>query len=665
MGPFAGTLPTDASTMLDRNSLSQLHGLKKELEAAKERAEAVVRGTQARYGFAVLDDGREVFVPPDEMLKAFPEDRVRACIRAGSDGRPVAEIEALVNSPLDEFTGQCVRKGKALFVRPLLASMQRWLFLPPHARNGASEGDYLRCAVLRHPIRDGRPQAKVLQVFGAPGTPGLENTVTMARHGVQAGWEPARERELARQVAAVDPFAETQRLDLTDLDFISIDAARTQDIDDALYAETTPGGWNLYVAIADPTVYLGPDSPLLPLVLARACSVYLHGDVAPMLPELLSKETCALTEQELRPALVCKMAVDDSGEIGSFDFLEATVRSRAKLSYYAVSKYFAGEQDSLMSHASPLEALYAAYRALAAHREAQGLVMEERREYRWQLAESGQIENIEPGEKLVSQRLVEACMVAANRCAGEFLRRHGATGPYVSHPGFRGDRARETSQFLERLLPAHRETDPTKLEGYRAIFRALAEPGHELPLRSMVNRLLTRATLSTTPAPHMGMVLPVYTTCTSPLRRAVDLLAHLQIKALLHGREATLVDEAALETVSQGVRAARAASNEAERWLAANFLERQAGAAAGPWDARIVHISSNGFMARLDAWGLEGFVDLRKDPEKFSYDKWQAALTSKTRRFQLEQPVAVTLAGVDRDAGYQALFVPAPGEGAR
>ena len=49
---------------------------------------------------------------------------------------------------------------------------------------------------------------------------------------------------------------------------------------------------------------------------------------------------------------------------------------------------------------------------------------------------------------------------------------------------------------------------------------------------------------------------------------------------------------------------------------------------------------------RLDDNGLEGFVDLRKDPEKFSYDKWTASLTSTTRRFQLEQPVELSFHGV-------------------
>ena len=62
----------------------------------------------------------------------------------------------------------------------------------------------------------------------------------------------------------------------------------------------------------------------------------------------------------------------------------------------------------------------------------------------------------------------------------------------------------------------------------------------------------------------------------------------------------------------------------------------------------------------LDDTGLDGFVDLRQDPEKFSYDKWTASLTSTTRRFQLEQAVELTLENIDRDNQYQANFKPEP-----
>ena len=72
--------------------------------------------------------------------------------------------------------------------------------------------------------------------------------------------------------------------------------------------------------------------------------------------------------------------------------------------------------------------------------------------------------------------------------------------------------------------------------------------------------------------------------------------------------------------------------------------------------ATVSHVSSSGFNVRLDDNGLEGFADLRQDPEKFSYDKWTASLTSTTRRFQLEQPVEVEFAGIDDNEQRVALF---------
>ena len=60
---------------------------------------------------------------------------------------------------------------------------------------------------------------------------------------------------------------------------------------------------------------------------------------------------------------------------------------------------------------------------------------------------------------------------------------------------------------------------------------------------------------------------------------------------------------------------------------------------------------------------MEGFADLRKDAEKFSYDKWTASLTSTTRRFQLNQAVQLQFVGIDEENQYQALFAPIDGCG--
>ena len=154
----------------------------------------------------------------------------------------------------------------------------------------------------------------------------------------------------------------------------------------------------------------------------------------------------------------------------------------------------------------------------------------------------------------------------------------------------------------------------------------------------------------------MGMALHHYSNCTSPLRKYVDFLVHLQIKALLHGETANRVDQPALDGISERLATARAATLEAERWLAGKYLARLAAEPGCTFKARVSHVNSSGFNVRLEDYGLEGFVDLRQDPEKFSYDKWTASLTSTTRRFQLEQLVELTFAGVDAANQYQASF---------
>jgi exoribonuclease II len=127
-------------------------------------------------------------------------------VRPAKDKRPVAEIERLVDCPLTEFTGRCVRKGKALFVQPDVKGLSRWLFLPPQARKGIGEGDYLRCALQRHPIRDGKPQAKVLERIGGSDDAGIENRYIMAKYGLEADWAEADISALDSATSSARPW---------------------------------------------------------------------------------------------------------------------------------------------------------------------------------------------------------------------------------------------------------------------------------------------------------------------------------------------------------------------------------------------------------------------------------------------------------------------------
>lgn len=633
--------------MLDKNALSQLKDLKTQIEALKEYAEASMKGTRSRFGFAVLDDGREVFIPPDEMLKVFPGDRIRVCIQPDKKDKPFVQVQKLLDSGIGEFNGRCVTKGKAVFVEPDLPTLTRWLFIPPHARNGIKEGDFVRAAILRHPIRDGKPQAKVLSIIGDDKQLGIESAYTEAKYELNSKFSKDYERELSQIVASPPDQQElAHRRDLRDMPFVSIDSARTLDIDDALSAETTENGWNLYIAVADPTEIVSPGSALEKEAERLGTSAYLPGDVITMLPTELSQNICSLAEGQSRRTVTCKIEVSDSGHIGNYEFFEALISSNAKLSYSAVEAYLTGNSDELMSNSAPLEALYQVYRKMREVRENDELVMDDRKEYRLILNDQKKIDRIDAREKLLSQKLVEECMVAANRCAADFLKQNNCAGPFICHEGFRKDRLQQAEKLFSEHLEGYQDsdTDLSSLQGYRDIMRRLTGENHELPLRSIVNRLLSRAEIKSTANFHMGMSLNCYSNFTSPLRKYTDFLSHRQIKAVLRGVETSHYDDTYLSELYERQRRSRQASRETEQWLVCQYAEQFIGKIM---PSTISHINSSGFSVRAEDTGIEGFVDLRKHPEKFSFHQLTMVLKSKTHSFQLEQNIQVKLTKVD------------------
>ena len=168
-------------------------------------------------------------------------------------------------------------------------------------------------------------------------------------------------------------------------------------------------------------------------------------------------------------------------------------------------------------------------------------------------------------------------MVATNRCCARFLKEHNCNGPYVHHRGFRADRKDEIKRFLERFLPDYVERDLGEVATYREIMTQLASSSHELPLRTMVNRMLARAELSTEAGPHMGMAMDCYSNCTSPLRKYTDYLVHRQIKAALHQGDTRQLEKAQLASLGERLARVRKASQEAELWLKCEYLKAHVG----------------------------------------------------------------------------------------
>ncbi|MFA7555240.1 MAG: VacB/RNase II family 3'-5' exoribonuclease [Spongiibacteraceae bacterium] len=645
--------------MLDNSTLSQLKQLKQEIVDSKEYAEGIVKGTQRKFGFIVLDDGREIYLNPEEMQKVLPGDRVKILIVTEQDktknkdskAKTSAALQALLHSPLNEFTGRYIIKGQGHFVEPDLPYLNRWIFIPPAARQNAQAGDYVRCKISRHPYPKAKPQAKILEVIGAAEQIGIEADYVISKFQLAPEW-PDNWQDSLLSLDTAD------RTDLTATSFITIDAASTQDMDDALYAQPTEKGWQLQVAIADPSALIAPDSTLDKLAKQRATSSYLPGKAIAMLPEELANNLCSLTPDQVRAALICQIDILKDGSIESFKFFEAIIRSHGKLTYNDVSAFLdpaTSSPTSCSPHSTTLSALHALSNALLENRTECNLVIPNRQDYRMILNAQRKLERIELQHKNCANQLVEECMIAANRCAAEIL---GEQGVFISHPGFRPERLADVRKLAEEQLGLT-DIDFSTPDGYRQLMKSIDDDALEFPLRAVLSRLLARSRLSTQRLPHQGMGLSAYTTFTSPIRKYSDLVVHRLIKAKLQTaatEHTPACSEDDLAIIQQGQDNARQARMQMEQWLKCDFIQPMIGQQLS---GHVSQINSNGFTVRLDQYLIEGFVETRLLNDKYSFDPMRLRLSSKNLTIELEQAIDVIIKDVDSNRRSISFTLPA------
>jgi ribonuclease R len=645
--------------MLKSDLLQQLQQLKNEIKASRALFTGTVKGTRQRFGFVILDeDKREIYLPPDEMQKVLPGDEIEVEIKTDDKGKDYAVLEKLIKTHTKQFVGKCTAKGNTFFVEPDQNGLTRWIFIPPNKRKKATEGQYLLCRLSQHPAKTGKAQAEVLEVIGNPDQPGIERAYLLKKYNIAETFNKA----VIEQVKGLDEqlleSLAAERTDATDIPFITIDAASTQDMDDALYAESNDEGWLLKVAVAEPTAFITKDSPLDRALIQRATSIYLPGRAIPMLPESISNQLCSLKPLEKRLAKICTMQILKDGRLGSTSIEKAVIRSQAKLSYEEVAAWVDQNQrpqqadiDTEQLQSSVL-ALKACTDTLFNWRKENALVSDNKPEYRLMLDEQQKVSQILPRVATSAHRIVEECMIAANRTASAELEK-ASLGLFIGHAGIRKERHGHFLKAIQAVWPDWKDPSLNALEDFKTLMTREDDlkpidksPDPRPGIRAIALRLLDRTRFSTQATPHFGMGLPHYTTFTSPLRKASDFLVHrLLDNALsvdeLNPKRITDLQDSLLKT--------RQMANELEQWLKCQYMEKQIGQT---FSGQIVRTHSSGFIVRLDENGVEGMVSTKEMNGKYSFDQTWLSLSLKNRssQFILDQPLAVIVSGFDKSS---------------
>ncbi|MBS0863744.1 exoribonuclease II [Enterobacter mori] len=579
--------------------------LKQQLHSQTPRAEGVVKATEKGFGFLEVDGQKSYFIPPPQMKKVMHGDRVTAVIHTEKE-RESAEPEELIEPSLTRFVGKVHRKDDRLSIvpdHPLLKDA-----IQCRAARGVEhdfkEGDWAVAEMRRHPLKGDRGfYAELTQFITFGDDHFVPWWVTLARHNL--------EKEAPDGVATEMQDEGLSRHDLTGLDFVTIDSASTEDMDDALFAEETADGKvHLTVAIADPTAWIVEGSKLDDMAKVRSFTNYLPGFNIPMLPRELSDDLCSLRPNEVRPVLACRMTIAADGTIeDDIEFFAATIESKAKLAYDDVSDWLENtgtwqpENDGI---AAQIRLLHRVCLNRSEWRKTHALVFKDRPDYRFVLGEKGEVLNIVAEPRRIANRIVEEAMISANICAARVLRDKLGFGIYNVHTGF--DPA--NTEALAALLKTHDvHVDPEEvltLQGFCKLRRELdAQPSGFLDSR--IRRFQSFAEISIEPGPHFGLGLEAYATWTSPIRKYGDMVNHRLLKAIIKGESVARPQDDSTVQMAERRRLNRMAERDVGDWLYARFLNDKAGTDAR-FPAEIIDISRGGMRVRLVDNGAVAFI---------------------------------------------------------
>jgi ribonuclease R len=567
-----------------------------------------------------------------------------------------------------------IRKARReVRVEPVDRRSKTSLLLTDPAAHELRDGDLVLAQVGGTAERAHGPhRGKVLEVVGREDDPRAASLIAIHSHGIPTGFTAEAEAE----AEAAEPPTLAGREDLRALPLITIDPADARDHDDAVFAEPdtdakNPGGWIVWVAIADVAAYVRPGSALDREAREKGNSVYFPDRVEPMLPERLSNGLCSLREGEARACLAVRMVFGADGRKRSHRFVRGLMRSAAKLAYEQAQAAIDGLVDDKTGPILEpiLKPLWAAYATMKKGRDARSPLSIESMERKIALSPGGEITSITPRASLEAHKLIEEMMIQANVAAAETLEARRTPLIYRVHDTPSQEKLMSLSEFLATLGIAWSKGEAPRTDRFN---RILAET-HDTPHAEIVNEVVLRtqmqAIYSSENLGHFGLNLDRYAHFTSPIRRYADLIVHRAlIRALglgddgLTDRDIAQIKDTA-ERITFAERRAMAAERDATDRYVAAFLADRVGA---EFTGRITGVTRFGLFVRLAETGADGLVPVSSlGGEYFVHDDRAHALVGERTgaRWPLGMTVEVRLREATPLTGgllFEMLSDPAP-----
>jgi len=375
---------------------------------------------------------------------------------------------------------------------------------------------------------------KIIDVLGVLDDPWVDEKISLALYNKKEEFSKKAVAEAEAYGDYVDKEFYPERIDLTHLSFCTIDPPTAKDHDDAIYFDREKN--ILYVAIADVSEYVYLNGNIDKEAKERGFSIYFPHKSVPMLPRQLSENICSLKENEDRLAFVFKIYLNSKNEVIKEELFEAVIRSKRKYSYDRVDEFLAGDfkdtdeiDEEILNWLMPL---WERIKKIRTKRLKTGLDFSSD-EIKMTLNDEGLIESIELEIETPSHKLIEDCMLLANKAAAKMI----DFGIFRVHEK---PSSNSIDELYESLMALGIDIDVDEKDFVKVV-RDIQKQAKMMGIEKEVDKLIIRsqqqARYDAKNTGHYALGFEKYTHFTSPIRRYSDLTLHRLLKSIIKNNE--------------------------------------------------------------------------------------------------------------------------------
>lgn len=616
--------------------------------------------TSRGFGFVVIPDREDdIFVKANDTMNAFYHDKVKVVITTEKNGGKRAEgkIVAIVEHEVKEVVGTFQKNRTYGFVIPDNAKINCDIFIPQEFMNGAVEGSKVVASISDYGSQSKNPQGKVTEVLGHVDDPGVDIMSIIKAYDLPLEFPESVKKALNDVPDVVSEKDKAGRVDLRNVQMVTIDGEDAKDLDDAVSISKEGPVYHLGVHIADVSHYVTEGSALDKEALKRGTSVYLVDRVIPMIPHKLSNGICSLNQGEDRLALSCLMDIDEKGNIVGHRICETVINVDRRMSYTSVKKILVDNDANEIIKYKELVPMFhmmeEAAELLRKKRFARGSVDFDFPESKIILDENGHPTDIKPYDRNVATKIIEDFMLAANETVAEDYFWQDMPFLYRTHENPDPEKMRKLATFINNFGYTLRLTDDLRPKEIQKLLSEIEGSDAENLISRLTLRSMKKAKYTTECVGHFGLAAKYYCHFTSPIRRYPDLQIHRIIKENLHGglspkRAAhydAILPDVAVQTSAMERRAADA-ERDTDKLKMAEYMEQFVGE------------TFDGVVSGVTAWGvyvelpntIEGMVSINNMKGFYTFDEEHYEMVGElgNRSYKLGQKVKVVVIGTDK-----------------